>query len=287
VITSFLRIPIRTVSVRNPELPIASGSEKQEWFDVNCITDSGEQIDVEMQAVAMPGDTLANKHASLRSRMTYNLCDLHAKQDGKGKEYISLCSSFLLLLCDFTVFDNAPDYIHHFSLRDEHGNPFCDKIGMTVAELTKLKNILLKPVSEMSDDEIWSVFFKCANRKEYSALIRNITSRKEEINMANEILMSISQDEVELAHFRSRRMFQMDVDHGLAVSRREGREEGIGIGVKKGIGIGRKEGIGIGVEKGEKAKSLDVARSMLADDEPLDKIVRYTGLSQSEIENLQ
>ncbi|GHT47717.1 hypothetical protein FACS189454_10210 [Planctomycetales bacterium] len=89
--------------------------------------------------------------------------------------------------------------------------------------------------------------------------------------MANEILMSISQDAIERAYFRSRRMFQMDMDHNAAVSRREGREEG--------IGIGRKEG--------EKAKSFDVARSMLADNFSTETIARYTGLSRSEIEGLQ
>ena len=51
------------------------------------------------------------------------------------------------------------------------------------------------------------------------------------------------------------------------------------LGVEKGISQGRQEGM----EKGERAKAQAIAKSMLLDDEPLDKILRYTGLSVDEI----
>jgi predicted transposase YdaD len=54
-------------------------------------------------------------------------------------------------------------------------------------------------------------------------------------------------------------------------------------GEKSGIEKGEK----IGIEKGELAKAVKVAKEMLLDNEPIDKIVRYTQLSIAQIEALR
>ena len=50
----------------------------------------------------------------------------------------------------------------------------------------------------------------------------------------------------------------------------------------KGIEKGRKEGIEKGIEK----KALETARMMFLAGEPIDKIIRYTGLSEDRIKEL-
>lgn len=66
-------------------------------------------------------------------------------------------------------------------------------------------------------------------------------------------------------------LYQRGVDFG----RVEGREEGIGIGRVEGIGIGRQE------------QCIEIAKAMLIDGEPIEKIMRYTPLKRSEIEKLR
>ena len=66
-------------------------------------------------------------------------------------------------------------------------------------------------------------------------------------------------------------LYQRGVDFG----RVEGREEGIGIGREEGIGIGRQE------------QCIEIAKAMLIDGEPIEKIMRYTPLKKSEIEKLR
>lgn len=39
-----------------------------------------------------------------------------------------------------------------------------------------------------------------------------------------------------------------------------------------------------GIQKGASERSLEIARSMIADGEPVSKIMRYTGLSLDEVE---
>ena len=74
--------------------------------------------------------------------------------------------------------------------------------------------------------------------------------------------MSISQDERERAVFRSRRMYQSDLQSNLATAEDRGRR------------LGRSEG------------KIEIARMMVAAGEPVEKIIRYTGLTQQEIASI-
>jgi predicted transposase/invertase (TIGR01784 family) len=76
-------------------------------------------------------------------------------------------------------------------------------------------------------------------------------------------LQSISQNEDERTRFRMRRKFQMDMDHNLIASRDEGRAEG------------RAEGV------------LAIAKKMLEANMPVDTIVKLSGLTHNEVENLK
>ncbi|MDR2180679.1 MAG: Rpn family recombination-promoting nuclease/putative transposase, partial [Synergistaceae bacterium] len=50
IIASNIGLPVKYVAVRNTELPIRDILAKRERFDVSCKIDSGDQIEVEMQA---------------------------------------------------------------------------------------------------------------------------------------------------------------------------------------------------------------------------------------------
>ena len=54
-------------------------------------------------------------------------------------------------------------------------------------------------------------------------------------------------------------------------------------GFEKGCEVGRAEGRAEGIT----SQRLETARSMLVDGLPLEKIMRYTGLSKEEIDKLQ
>ena len=76
--------------------------------------------------------------------------------------------------------------------------------------------------------------------------------------MAGELLMSISKDERERANFRNRRIAMADKESNMITA----------------------------VRNAEKSKALAIAQNMLADGEPIEKIVKYTGLDCAEIEKL-
>ena len=92
--------------------------------------------------------------------------------------------------------------------------------------------------------------------------------------MAGELLMRISQDERERAMFRSRRMYQTDLQSNLATAEDRGRR------------IGRQEGLHEGRQEGRQEGKLEIARMMLSAGESIEKIMSYTGLTRQEITQL-
>ena len=72
--------------------------------------------------------------------------------------------------------------------------------------------------------------------------------------MAGNLLMSVSKDEQERAIFRSRRMYQTDLDSNIATA--------------------------------EDRSKIFIARNLLKRNRPIDEIVEDTGLTRKEVENL-
>jgi len=112
---------------------------------------------------------------------------------------------------------------------------------MVVIEMGKLSKHLKKSVESMSWLEAWSIFFNFADKPKYRKLVNNLIMTKEEINMASELLMEISQDEKERAHLRSRRMFETDMTSNLLTAESRGEKRGERRGRKKGRDEGRVE----------------------------------------------
>jgi predicted transposase/invertase (TIGR01784 family) len=262
VISSTLALPVTETTIVNTELPISNVDEKRERFDVSCKLNDGSQVGVEMQADPMKGDSLATNHANIKARAIYNLCDLHSSQKGRGVLYYDLARSFQIMFCGYTVFPKAKDFVRRFSFRDESGYELLDSVGVVFVELTKLGDAAKKPIESMTSLEMWGLFFAHASESKYRELIAKMTKHKEEIKMATELLSNISKDEIERAHYRSRRMYQMDMEHNFAASRAEG------------------------IAEGEKLGRMENARRMKADGMDSALIAKYTELPIEEIEKL-
>lgn len=75
------------------------------------------------------------------------------------------------------------------------------------------------------------------------------------------------------------RDYHATLEGAALLGRREGLEEGLAEGREKGLAEGRAEG---------RAESrAETAKMMLEDGEPISKIMRYTGLTEEEIEKLR
>ena len=80
-----------------------------------------------------------------------------------------------------------------------------------------------KSVSDMTDLDKWSVFFRYASDPAHREMVNKIIESEEVLQVAGNLLMSISQNEQERAIFRSRRKFQTDLQSDLATAEDNGR----------------------------------------------------------------
>jgi predicted transposase/invertase (TIGR01784 family) len=259
LISATIMRPVVDVIVRNNEIPNKDANEKAERLDVNCKIDDGTQVDLEMQASRIQEDS-GGGHKNLKGKSIYYLCDLHSSQPSKGLlRYDKLVQTYQVTFCSYTVFPNLPDYVNSFSMRHDINNELLsDAIHVIYVELSKLGEIIIKSVDDMTDLEKWALFLHYANVPKYREVVNKVIESKEALQMAGSLLMSVSKDERERAVYRSRRMYQTDMQSTIATAEDRGRQEGV----------------------------LAIARNLLGMNMPLDQIVTATGLTREELENL-
>ena len=264
LVSSIIKRPVVDVEVRNNEIPPNDTQEKAERLDVNCRIDDGSQIDLEMQASRIQEES-DGKHQNLKGKSIYYLCDLHSSQPSKGvRRYDRLARTYQVTFCSYTVFPERTQYVNSFSLRhDEDNELLSDAIHVVYVELSKLQEIMEKSVDDMTDLEKWAVFFQYASEPTYRETVNEVIASKEVLQMAGNLLMSISQDERERAVFRSRRMYQTDMQSNLATAEDRGER------------------------RGERKSRIEIARNALQMKMSVADIAKLTGLSHDEIESLR
>ena len=114
----------------------------------------------------------------------------------------------------------------------------------------------------MTDLEKWALFLRYANIPEYRETVNKVIDSKEALQMAGSLLMSVSKDEREQAVYRSRRMYETDMQSNLATDEDRGEQ------------------------RGEQRKAFAIAMNMLKRNRPIDEIIEDTGLTREEVENL-
>ena len=118
-----------------------------------------------------------------------------------------------------------------------------------------------------ADDAILE-FLNCIRNNDTSTAAYKTTLMQEVCPAINEI----REDPGKEAEYMTWQTKLMDVEYeALERGRKKGREEG------------REEGI----QQGAAEERFEIARAMIADSEPVEKIKRYTGLTSEEIERLR
>ena len=103
---------------------------------------------------------------------------------------------------------------------------------------------------------------------------------------------ALLQKKAELSKFTeeflvSEAMKMSDREYELYVEKKHARAEGLEEGRAEGRAEGREEGRAEGRAEGADAKAREMALAMLMDNEPIEKIVKYSGLSEKDTRELR
>lgn len=246
-------------------------------LDIIGTTNAGEKVLVELQ---QRGDKF------FRDRVEYYVSRVIENQVHTSEKF-ELPKIYFIGLLDFEMFPEVPtEYIHHV---DEmcHGRKFFPKIQKVFVEIEKFFELENAGVtaSDNSDAAQWLRAIKAIIKEEpapevilQNETFQHLINSVELINFAEELFnlevknMTDLMAERENAHAEGR-------EQGLA----EGRAEGFATGREEGLAAGRKEGLA----EGELKKAREMAAKMLAKHKPIEEIVEFTGLSESEIHAIE
>jgi predicted transposase/invertase (TIGR01784 family) len=227
-------VAVETIIANEP--PIDDLRQRYLRFDVACKTEKSELVNVEMSF---------NPNAGEQVRLEYYVARLFVGQSihGEGKSYYDLKETYQIAILAKYHFFPDEKLIHDFLYHDPKTHvSLGGKTRIITVELVKTEPVVEKPVEEMTNSELWAVFFQYLTDPEKRDKIIKIINREEGIAMAVETLSNITQDEIEYARMTTLIKSELDWRTGLFEAENKGRSEGL--------------------TEGRNEASLDIARKM-------------------------
>ena len=74
----------------------------------------------------MEGDSKKNAHRHIKNRDVYYACKLHSAQLLRGNAYDRMVRTYQITFCGYTVFEDRPEFLNRFSLKNEEGEELTD-----------------------------------------------------------------------------------------------------------------------------------------------------------------
>ncbi len=211
------------------------------------MTVNGQQVDLEVQ-VSNEGD--------YPERVMYYWAREFSSALQAGEGYSRLPRTLVVSIIDFMLFDCEEYHSFFQPLEVTRHTLLSDKMGFHFFELPKLPD----DVSQENMLLLWLSLFKADTEEELEKIKgMEVPVMSQAINAYYTITASSEFREKERLRAKARH----DEAQALYNARREAKREAT-------------------IER-----NIEIARNMIADGEPIEKIVRYTGLTKESIENLR
>ena len=223
-------------------------TDKLGILDIVAILNDNTKVNIEMQ--------VKNYYNTVERSLFYGTGLLHESLE-KGENYAEIPYSISIWITDYNVFKEGPFHEKAKLKRDYENRVLTDKLQFHYIQLPKFRE-KCKRISNKLEE--WLTFIEYENVEELKM------SSNKYIKKAEEELEYLTGDEEtkRLAYLREKAI--RDENAGLAWARREG--------IKKGT------------KDGEIKKQKEIAKKMLAEKMDISLIIKITGLTKEEIENL-
>ena len=273
-------------------------------YDIYCTTDSGEHIIVEMQNKYQPYFTDRSIFYTSRNIVNQGVKGIKKSEDGKTQEswdyLLAPVYTVCLLNYDIGVF-TPKKFRTDVALMDMKENKvFSDRIRLIYLTLPLFDK---NTEDECENDfERWIYILKNMNTFERMPFeARNAVFRKlsqiadisalspedrEKYDESMKVMLDYYATMEGATIIGRREGKEQGLKEGKEQGLKEGKEQGLKEGKEQGLKEGIKEGMAQGMAQGMTKRALEMARTMLENNEPIDKIMCYTGLSETDIKSL-
>ena len=235
-------------------------------LDVRTTFNDQIDCDIEMQVTMQK---------EIAERILFYWSKMYVKNIHQGGNYADLKRTIVILITDFEMENLSKITKGHTEWKvrekDFQNIVLTDVLELHIIEISKLKKYADK--TEQKDLLHWVEFL--ANPEKIGGIKMEDTENDEALRKALEVYEDLSKDEHE------RYLAELRMKHIL--DSRALKNEGYENGVRDGMEKGRKEG----KIEGAKQNTLKIANEMLKEGESIEKIIRYTGLTKEEIEEIK
>ena len=257
LLEAILKIKIKKIELQaEVELERELIDDKTGVLDIEATIDDNTIIDIEMQ--------MRNQY-NMKERSLFYWAGLYYTGLKKKEEYKDNKRVITINIVNFDMFKEGP-YHEKIELRREYKNILLtNKLEIHFIQLSKF----LKEGQEEKDKKIWQwLTFICnKNRKE----VERVMKENKEIEKANEELEYLTGDDAVRRIAFLREKAERDYITNMSGAR------------KAGLELGREEGI----KEGEKKKTIEIAKEMLAKGIEIELIKEITKLTEEELENIK
>jgi predicted transposase/invertase (TIGR01784 family) len=237
------------LSFKNPEKVPGTTKERKAIFDIYCQNIKGERFIVEMQKA---------KVNFFKDRSLFYSTFPIKEQAQKGGWNFNLMPVYFIAILDFKYDEKEEEakFRRDVCLKDQDGDVFYDKLHFKFLQM---------PLFNKQEHELESHFDK------WVYFLKNLENFDHIPAILNEPIFQRGFEIAELSHLKPRQFD--DYEKSL-----------LEYWEVKNV---KDTAFGDGVEKGKTEEKEEIAKMMLLDNEPIDKIVRYTQLSIAQIEALK
>ena len=260
---------IKDLTFKNTETFGALAEDRKAIFDIYCETENGEKIIIEMQKA---------KINFFKDRAVFYTTFPIKEQAEKGKWDFKLKPVYCIAILDFE-FDKKTannDYLNKVSLKNQYCEEFYDKLKYIFIEMPRFN----KKESELTTHfEKWLYFIKnLVDFEDIPSVLKEPVFEK-----GFETARVSALDKPQYKEYEQSLLQYWDMTSAIDTAFDDGEKKGFEKGIQKGI----EKGIQKGIQKGAKAEKLQIAKKMLKKNITIEDIMDMTGLTQTEIEDLQ
>jgi predicted transposase/invertase (TIGR01784 family) len=221
--------------------------DRKAIYDIFCENEKGEKFIVELQKA---------KQNYFKERTIYYSTFPIREQAEKGEWNYNLKAVYCIGILDFTFDDyetepEKSEVVHTIKLKNQHGKTFYDKLTFIYLEMPNFKQTETQLETRLDK---WLYFIKYL--EDFQTIPTIIAD--EVFNQAFEKAELAKFGQAELANYENSLKIYRDL---------------------KGV-------IDTAFDEGKFERSVEMAKVMVAEGEPIEKIMKYTGLTKKEIERL-
>ncbi|MEL6864602.1 MAG: Rpn family recombination-promoting nuclease/putative transposase [Bacteroidota bacterium] len=234
--------------------------DRKAIFDLYCIAKTGERFIVEIQKA---------KQNYFKDRSIYYASFPIQEKAKKGDWDYQLEPVYTIGILDFIFDDHKEEevLVHLVELKNQRCEVFYDKLKFIYIELPKFKK---------SEEELETQFDK------WLYVFRHLSRLQDRPQKLQDKIFTKLFEAAEIAKFTQLEKeayeeslkYYRDLKNVVDTSKQEGLLEGFEQGFEQGM------------EQGADKRNLEIAIQMKKDGEPLERIIKYTGLTKTQIERL-